>query len=178
MKPTLKETSIVTWALAITILICFTAIFCSSKIESTAIEQGRATQLQINLIRAKTDLELAKKEYRPMSSTMSTVVLGTSYQVGVTRFTFVTTTAQISSTLSLSGGQSGTVSLQTSPDNSTWTTIATETNNSTGSLTLGLNLIQVQATSLCGFVPPGYYFKVVSSGTSTFSQLQCQLTQI
>lgn len=108
-------------------------------------------------------------EYRQPSASIVTKSLNTSYQLSLYRDAMVTYSVQISSSLTLSGGQSGTITLQTSPNNSTWTTISTQTNNNTGSLTIGLNTTNTQATSLTGFVPAGYYIKIVTSGTATMT---------
>lgn len=108
-------------------------------------------------------------EYREPMASVVTRSLNTSYRPSMARNAMVSYSVQISSSLSLSGGQSGTVILQTSPDNATWTTIATQTNNNTGALTIGLNTVQVQACSLTGFVKMGNYVRLTTSGTSTFA---------
>lgn len=99
-----------------------------------------------------------------------TRALNTAIQISTTQDVVASYSVQITSTLSLSGGQSGTVFLETcSTSGGTYTVIGQSTNNNTGSLTIGLNTSQVQATTIVGFVPKGYYFKLVTSGTSTFS---------
>lgn len=117
-------------------------------------------------------------EYRPIVVSAPTRALNTAYQPSTSRFVSVSCSVNITSTLSLTGGQSGTVTLQTSPDGTTYTTMATATNNNTGSLTIGLNTSQAQAGDLVATVPPGYFYKIVSSGTSTFSLLQVQETNL
>lgn len=117
-------------------------------------------------------------EYRPIVVSTPTRALNTAYEPSTSRFTSVSCSVSITSTLSLSGGQSGTITLQTSPDGTTYTTMATATNNNTGSLTIGLNTSQAQAGCLVATVPPTYFYKIVSSGTSTFSLLQVQETQL
>lgn len=111
----------------------------------------------------------SRPEYRQPLATIVTKSLNTSYQLSMYRDAMVSYSVQITSTLSLSGGQSGTTNLQTSPDNSTWTTIATQVNNNTGSLTIGLNTSNVQSGSLTGFVPAAYYVRISTSGSSTFA---------
>lgn len=106
-------------------------------------------------------------EYRPPTASIVTRSLNTGTRISIYRDAFVSYSVQITSNLTLSGGQSGTVNLQTSPDNSTWTTIATQINNNTGALTLGLSTSNVQSGSLTGFVPAGYYVRMATSGTST-----------
>lgn len=107
-------------------------------------------------------------EYRQPSASVVTRALNTSYRLSTGRDAMVSYSVQITSTLNLTSGQNGTVNLQISPDNSTWTTIATQTNNNNGSLTLGFTT-NVQSGSLTGFVPATYYIKLTTVGTSTFS---------
>jgi hypothetical protein len=114
-------------------------------------------------------------EYRPIVVTNTTKALNTAYTPSTSRSVLVTYSSQITSTLSLSGGQSGSVTLQISDNTgANYVTVATTTNNNTGSLTLGLNTAQVQAGPLVGVVPPGCSYKLVSSGGSSFSALTGQ----
>ena len=117
-------------------------------------------------------------EYRPIVVTSVTRALNTPYQPSTSRFTLVSISTTITSTLSLTGGQSGTVTLQISPDGVTYTTIETSTNNNTGTLTIGLNTSQAQSGDMSAVIPPNYYYKFVSTGTSTFSILTGQETQL
>lgn len=104
------------------------------------------------------------------ASTPSRALNSAAYQISSTRNSMVMYSIQISATISLVTGQSGTVLLQTSPTSGgTYTTIATLTNGNTGTLTIGLNLTQTQSAVLSGFVPAGYFTKLVSSGTATNS---------
>lgn len=106
--------------------------------------------------------------------TNNTYALNTVYQPSTTRDAMVTTGASIVATLSLSGGQTGQVLIQISPDNVTYTTVATLVNGNTGSLTIGLNTTQSQSCSAAFMVPKGFYFKLVSSGTATMTALAGQ----
>lgn len=113
----------------------------------------------------------AKLEYRPMLMNVATRSLNTSYLVNANRDILISYSVQITSTLSLAGGQSGTVTLQRSPDNVNWTTVGSITNNNNGTLTIGLNTSQVQTAPLITILPAGYYVKIVTSGASTFSYI-------
>lgn len=113
----------------------------------------------------------AKLEYRPMLMNVVTKSLNTSYLVNSNRDILISYSVQITSTLSLAGGQSGTVSLQRSPDNVNWTTVGSITNNNNGTLTIGLNTSQVQTAPLITILPAGYYVKIVTSGASTFAYI-------
>jgi hypothetical protein len=117
-----------------------------------------------------------KPSYSPIVITAPVRSLNTSYQPNANRNVSVTCSVSITSTLSLAGGQSGTISLQMSPDNITYTTVQTATNNNTGTLTVGLNTSAAQACALTCTVPMGYYYKLATSGSSTFSILQTQET--
>lgn len=100
---------------------------------------------------------------------LSARTLNSAFQPSTTHDCIVIYYVQITSTLSLSGGQSGSVQLQTSPTNSVYTNTGTNTNNNTGSLTIGLNTAAVQTACLVSYVPAGYYVKLVTSGASAFA---------
>lgn len=120
-------------------------------------------------------------EYRPIIVTDYTRALNTAYQVSSSRYTIVAGSNTISSSLSLSGGQSGTVTLQVSKDNGVtdpYTAKQTSTNNNTGALTLGLSTVQAQAGELSYTLQPGYWYKFVSAGASTFGILPVQETNL
>lgn len=102
---------------------------------------------------------------------MVTRTIGTAFQPSTTRMVEGKYTVQIACTISLTTGQSGTIVLQTSPDNITYTTVGTFTNTNTGTLTIGLALTTTNAMQLSAFIPAGYYAKLVSSGTGTFSYI-------
>jgi hypothetical protein len=93
--------------------------------------------------------------------------LNSAFQVSATHDAFVSYTVQIAATISLTTGQSGTISIQLSPNNTTYTTAGSFTNGNTGTLTIGLNLTNTQAGQVQAYVPAGYYVKLVSSGTAT-----------
>lgn len=71
-------------------------------------------------------------------------------------------------TISLTTGQTGTLSFMTSPTSGgTYTMFSQIGNANSGALTLGLGLTNSGTSCLVGFVPMGYYYKVVASGTGT-----------
>jgi len=114
---------------------------------------------------------LDKPDYSPITITdVSSRVLNTSYQATIpARWNIVNFSTTINASLSLTGGQTGTIVLQTSPDNSVWSTVCTAVNGNTGTLTIGLNTLNSQTVQMLGAVPPNYYYKLVSSGTATMS---------
>jgi hypothetical protein len=106
--------------------------------------------------------------YNPIIITDVSRVLNTSYQATLQpRWNIVNFSVSINSSLTLSGGQTGTILLQTSPDNSTWTTVSTAVNGNTGTLTVGLATTNSQTVQMVGTVPPNYYYRLSSSGAST-----------
>lgn len=91
-----------------------------------------------------------------------------AFQISASRDALVSYSIQISATISLTTGQTGTVILQMSPTSGgTYATIGTLTNGNTGTLTIGLNLTQTQSAVLSCVIPAGYYVKLVSTGTAT-----------
>ena len=91
----------------------------------------------------------------------------TGFQVSTTNNADVRYTVSIAATISLTTGQTGTVYLETSPNNSTWTTVTEFTNGNTGTLTIGLALAQTLAGQITAYVPAGYYVRLRSTGTAT-----------
>lgn len=113
-------------------------------------------------------------EYRPIIVTTRAVTIGTSYQPSTTRYTGVSVSVQIACSLTLSGGQAGAIALQTSPNNSTWTTAQQVTNANSGTLVVGIAITNTNGADLQTTVPPGYYYRLTSistTGTPTFSVL-------
>lgn len=114
----------------------------------------------------------APDAYNPRRSVSVTRTFNTAFQPATDRDVFVNYTVTIACTISLTTGQSGTLYLETSPDNTTWTEVTRVVNTNTGSLTLGLNLTSTNSGNLYGFVPQGYWARVRSSsdvGTPTFT---------
>lgn len=106
--------------------------------------------------------------------------LNTCFQVSSTRSSFVNYAVDIAATLSLTSGQSGTVTMNTYSDSGCTTgtqKINEFTNGNTGSLTIGLNLTQNVTGTITGFIPAGKYVKLVTTnntGTPTFTAKSSQ----
>lgn len=109
---------------------------------------------------------------------VSRPINSTAFQPHATLPSTVRYTVTIASTLSLSGGQDGSVFLETSADGSTgWTEIARVRNGNTGTLSLGLNTVQTHTYELSGAVEAGYYVRlrtVNNTGTPTFTYVTGQ----
>lgn len=108
--------------------------------------------------------------------------LNTIFQISATRDSIVNYCINVSCTLSISGGQTGTVFLEIA-SNAAFTTnvqqIVSLVNGNTGTLTIGLNIVQNYTGTVSGFVPAGYYCRIRSSntsGTPTFSYVSGQET--
>lgn len=106
--------------------------------------------------------------------------LNSAFQISTTQDALVSYTVDISCTMSLTSGQTGTVTLQYADDSGFTTnvkTVQSSTNGNTGSLTIGLGLTQVGTVSLTGMVPSGKYAKLVTAntmGTPTFTYRNAQ----
>lgn len=109
------------------------------------------------------------------SFSYTTRALNTCFQVSASRDSFVTYAVDVSTTLSLSGGQTGTVYLRTYT-NSSCTTGAQElarfVNGNTGTLTVGLNITQNATGTITGIAPAGAWVRLDTentTGTPTFT---------
>ena len=100
-----------------------------------------------------------------------------NFRPSTTVDSWVVYTVSIAATLSLTAGQSGTVFLEVSADGSTnWLNVSQFTNGNTGTLTIGLNLVQTGSGVVAGYVPPGYYVRLRTTGTATITYVTGQET--
>lgn len=106
--------------------------------------------------------------------------LNTAFQPSTTQDTFVSYTVDVAATLSLTGGATGTVTLQYA-DNSAMSTnlvsVQSGVNGNTGTLTIGLALTQTGTCFLTGIVPAGKWVRLLTTnttGTPTFTYRQAQ----
>lgn len=113
-----------------------------------------------------------------LQNSQTRTINGTGYQVSITQPSLVSYCIQIASTLSLSGGQTGTVFLEISPDNITYTEVGRFVNGNTGTLTIGLNTTDTKSSQLSAYVPKSYYVRLrqTSSGTPTITYISGQET--
>jgi len=109
------------------------------------------------------------------SSAYPVRTLNTVFQINTARDAFVVYCVDLVTTLSLAGGQLGTVYLETASD-SAFTANVRElgefSNGNTGALTVGLNLTQTTTANLSGRVEAGYYVRLRTkntTGTPTFT---------
>lgn len=106
--------------------------------------------------------------------------LNSAFQISTTQDALVSYTIDISCTMSLTSGQTGTVTLQYADDSGFTTnvkTVQSSTNGNTGTLTIGLALTQISTVSLTGMIPTGKYVKLVTAnttGTPTFTYRNAQ----
>lgn len=113
-----------------------------------------------------------------------TRTLDACYQISSTRDVYVNYSVDISASLSLTNGQRGTVYLRTYT-NSTYTTgtqeISRFSNGQTGTLTVGLALVQNVTGQISGQVPAGLWVKLATennTGTPTFTYQSGQEVQL
>lgn len=108
--------------------------------------------------------------------------LNTVFQINSTRDSLSVYSVDIACTLSLSGGQNGTIFLEICPTSAFSTGIqelSRFSNANTGTLSLGLNIIQDITSTITGYVPAGYYVRLRTnnnSGTPTFTLTSGQET--
>lgn len=117
-----------------------------------------------------------------ISQSSAARTLNTGFQVSLTRWSTVRYSVDVGATLSLSGGQTGTVFLEIA-SNAGFTTNLQEigrfNNGNTGTLTIGLSIVQTVTANLSGSVPPAYFCRLRTAntvGTPTFSYLSGQET--
>lgn len=109
-------------------------------------------------------------------SFVTTAAAANGFQLSTTRDAFVSYSASISTSVSLSGNSSGYVVLEIASTNSStasnWKEISRVTSGQSGTLVVGLTLNQVGGGSLVGDVPAGYYARLRTvnvSGTPTYT---------
>lgn len=99
----------------------------------------------------------------------STRSLNTAFQVSTTTATFVSYTVDVATTLSLTGGETGTVTLQYADDSGFTTnvkTVQSSANGNTGTLTIGLALTQTSTAALTGVVPASKWVRIATANTA------------
>lgn len=147
----------------------------SDQLKATIIA-GVKTQLEADsgLTFVDSDFTFMFPFFNNRSFNTPTLAVNTSRQPSAAQDTLVNASVDITSTISLTTGQNGKVSLQYA-DNTGFSTnvvtVQTATNGNTGSLTIGLNLSQVYTAALSGIVPAGKYYRLVTTnvtGTPTY----------
>lgn len=110
--------------------------------------------------------------------------LNSAFQISTTRNTIVSYSIDIATTVTLAGGQVGTVYLEYA-DNSGFTTnvveVARFVNGQTGTLVVGLTLNQTATGTLTGVIPANKYVRVRTAnttGTPTFTYRSSQEVQL
>lgn len=135
-----------------------------------------SAQIQSDWTQSNTSsLDYIKNKPASRSQSSATRSLNSGFQASATRDSLVNYSVDVSCTLSLTSGQSGTVFLEIASD-SGFTMNVQElgrfTNSSTGTLAIGLNLVQVMTGNLQGYIPSGYYCRLRTAnntGTPTFT---------
>ena len=108
----------------------------------------------------------------PETFTFPTRSLNTAFQISTTNNAIVTYTVDITCTLTLSGGQTGTVTLEYADDSGFTTNVKTvcrPSSSNSGALSLGLSLTQVGGGAVSGVIPASKFVRLLTSGTCTFT---------
>ena len=113
--------------------------------------------------------QIQKPAAAPARSASSvTLTLNSGSQISTTRDAVVSYSVDIACTLSLSGGQTGTLFLEYA-DDSGFTTNVVEVgrsvNGNTGTLTIGLNITQNITAAVSGYIPAGKYRRLRTANT-------------
>lgn len=114
------------------------------------------------------------------SFTSPTRPLNTAFQISTTQDAIVSYSVDISASLSLLAGATGTVYLRYADDSAHTTNVVEvcrTANGNTGTLTLGLGLTQTNTGTISGVIPTGKYAKLVTentTGTPTFIYRKAQ----
>jgi hypothetical protein len=120
-------------------------------------------------------VDFVKNKPAVRSQSVATRSLNAAFQISDTRDTLVSYSVDISTSLSLTAGQQGTVFLEIAND-AAFTTgmqeLARFVNGNTGTLTIGLALNQNVTGALVGYVPAGKYARLRTQnnvGAPTFN---------
>ncbi len=116
-------------------------------------------------------VDFIKNKPAARSQSSASRSLNSAFQPSATRDSLVNYSVDISVSLSLTTGQAGTVYLEVASD-SGFTTNVQElsrfANANTGTLTIGLALVQTVTGTMSGYVPAGYYVRLrTQNNTST-----------
>lgn len=129
---------------------------------------------------ALTNADVIWPSYTAKAFANPTRSLNSAFQISTSRDAAVSYSVDISTAISLTTGQTGTVYLRYA-DDSGFTTNVIEVcrfvNGNTGTLTIGLALTQNGTGTLSGVIPAGKYVKLVTennTGTPTFTYRRAQ----
>lgn len=106
--------------------------------------------------------------------------LNTAYQISAARNAIVSYSVDVTATMSLTSGQTGTVVLEYADDSGITTNVVTVSDGlsgNTGTLTIGLGLTQLGTINVGGVVPAGKYARlrtVNTTGTPSFAFRRAQ----
>lgn len=95
--------------------------------------------------------------------------LNTAFIPDVNRTCSVVYTVRIQTSTTIAGGTNGQVDLQISPDNVSYTTVASTSSGIGGGLILGIAITQDIRDSVTAVIAPNTYVKLTTSGTGTIT---------
>lgn len=104
-----------------------------------------------------------------MSSTVPARAFNTNFTPNGSKGTWLCYTVSISSNLTLTGGQTGSVSLLSDLSSTPTTERARISNGNSGTLVIGIAITNLQVGTICYLCPPGHNVRLVNTGTATVS---------
>lgn len=142
----------------------------SAKAQITpGMDSSRYAQIRYMYTKHQIDSLLLLKASSTRTYNLSTRTLNTAFQPSTTHDCIVIYYVSPSETLSVAGGQTGTVTLKIAAANPPTTIQGVNSNGNSGLLTLTLTSTQLQQAPIIGFVPAGYYVNLVTGGTGTIT---------
>lgn len=119
------------------------------------------------------DARYSTKIKAPTAIASGAKSFNTAYQVSSTNASNISVSPQITCALSLTGGASGIITLDISPNGTSgWITVGTLPGSNTGTLTIGLATSQISGGQLSYDLPIGYYYRMTTNnvtGTPTYT---------
>lgn len=99
-------------------------------------------------------------------SSITRAINGTGFQASTTRDAMAIYSVQIVATATIGSGGVGSVFLEISPNNSSWTEVGRITNGQVITLAITLNSVQTYSGQLIAYIPAGYYARLRSANTT------------
>lgn len=122
----------------------------------------------------KTDGSATSWDYPSLSVNNVSRSLNSSFQISTTRDAIAIYCVRFALQTTLIGSQGAGVHLETSPDNSTWTTIASDTASTGIALAIAITLNTTQGAQVMATVPKGYYVRLRTTGNGSVAYLKGQ----
>lgn len=136
----------------------------TTTLSNTGVSAGSYDRLTVD---SKGRVTSASNMSTPISIASGARNFNQAYQVSAGQYSRISLSTSITCALSLSGGQSGIITLEISPDGSAgWMYVGQMYASNTGTLTIGLNTSQITGGQLTADLPPGYYWRLTTTNTT------------